>query len=78
MIICIIIAMIMKAMSIKQAQRKKRTRRLPIKGLAVLEGVLISGVRYGPFSKCHVFFCGLDSGNLKYETVRTNRQHTCF
>ena len=25
--------------------------------------------------KTHVCFCGLDSGNLKFETVRTNRQH---
>ena len=23
-------------------------------------------------------FCGLDSGNLKFETVRTNKQHICF
>ena len=30
---------------------------------------------YGQFSKLHVCFCGLDSGNLKFETVRTNKQH---
>ena len=29
---------------------------------------------YGQFSKFHVCFCGLDSGNLKFETVRTNEQ----
>ena len=23
-------------------------------------------------------FCGLDPGNLKFETVRTNEQHICF
>ena len=23
-------------------------------------------------------FCGLDSGNLKFETVRTHKQHICF
>ena len=34
--------------------------------------------RYGQFSKCHVCFCGLDSGNLKFEIVRTNKQHICF
>ena len=33
------------------------------------------GTAYGQFSKCHVCFCGLDSGNLKSETVRTNKQH---
>ena len=33
---------------------------------------------YGQFSKFHVCFCGLDSGNLKFETVRTNKQHICF
>ena len=33
---------------------------------------------YGQFSKCHVCFCGLDPGNLKFETVRTHKQHTYF
>ena len=33
---------------------------------------------YGQFSKCHVCFCGLDPGNLKFETVRTHKQHICF
>ena len=33
---------------------------------------------YGEFSKFHVYFCGLDPGNLKFETVRTNKQHICF
>ena len=33
---------------------------------------------YGQFSKFHVCFCGLDSGNLKFETVRTNKQRICF
>ena len=33
---------------------------------------------YGQFSKSHVCFCGLDSGNLRFETVRTNRQPICF
>ena len=28
--------------------------------------------------KFHVCFCGLDPGNLKFETVRTNKQHICF
>ena len=28
--------------------------------------------------KFHVCFCGLDPGNLKFETVRTNKQHMCF
>ena len=33
---------------------------------------------YGQFSKFHVCFCGLDPGNLKFETVRTDEQHICF
>ena len=33
---------------------------------------------YGQFSTFHVCFCGRDSGNLKFETVRTNKQHICF
>ena len=33
---------------------------------------------YGQFSKLHVCFCGLDPGNLKFETVRTHKQHICF
>ena len=36
------------------------------------------GVAYGQLSKFHVCFCGLDPGNLKFETVRTNKQHICF
>ena len=35
-------------------------------------------VEYGQFSKYHVCFCGLDSGNLKFETVRTSKQRICF
>ena len=37
-----------------------------------------AGSAYGQFSRFHVFFCGLDPGNLKFETVRTNQQHICF
>ena len=33
---------------------------------------------YGQFSTFHVCFCGLDPGNLKFETVRTQRQRICF
>ena len=33
---------------------------------------------YGQFSRFHVCLCGLDSGNLKFETVRTNKRHICF
>ena len=36
------------------------------------------GRDYGQFSEFHACFCGLDSGNLKFETVRTNKQHICF
>ena len=36
------------------------------------------GLQYGQFSKCHACFCGLDSGNLKFETARTSNQHICF
>ena len=35
-------------------------------------------LHYGQFSEVHVCFCGLDSGNLNFETVRTNKQHICF
>ena len=34
--------------------------------------------RYGQFSKYNVCFCGLDPGNLKFETVRTHKHHICF
>ena len=34
--------------------------------------------QYGQFSEFHVCFCGRDHGNLKFETVRTNKQHICF
>ena len=33
---------------------------------------------YGQFSKLHVCFCVLDPGNLKFDTVRTNKQHIRF
>ena len=33
---------------------------------------------YGQFSNYHVCFCGLGSGNLRFETARTNKQHICF
>ena len=33
---------------------------------------------YGKFSEFHVCFCGLDPGNLKFETVRTHKQRICF
>ena len=34
--------------------------------------------RYGQFSKFQIVFCGLDPGNLKFETARTNKQRICF
>ena len=34
--------------------------------------------KYGKFSKFQVCFCGLDPGNLKFETVRTNKQRILF
>ena len=39
---------------------------------------VISTSKYGQFSKVNVYVCGLDSGNLKFETVRTHKQHICF
>ena len=33
---------------------------------------------YGQFSKFHVCFCGLDPGNLKFQTVWTHERHICF
>ena len=33
---------------------------------------------YGQFSKYQNYFCGLDPCNLKFETVRTNKQYICF
>ena len=38
----------------------------------------VERVDYGQFSKFQLFFCGLDPGNLKFETVRTNKQRICF
>ena len=40
--------------------------------------ILAQGPCYGQFSKIHVCCCGLDPGNLKFETVRTNKQQICF
>ena len=34
-----------------------------------------SFIHYGQFSKFHACFFSLDPGNLKFETVRTNKQH---
>ena len=39
---------------------------------------VIIHVTYGQFTQFHVCFCGLDPGNLKLETLRTNKQHICF
>ena len=39
---------------------------------------MLLGSCYGQFSKFNVRVCGLDSGNLKFETVRKNKQHICF
>ena len=36
------------------------------------------GMAYGQFSEFNVCFCGLDPGSLKFETVRTHKQHICF
>ena len=33
---------------------------------------------YGKFSEFQICFCGLDPGNLKFETVRTHKQHMFF
>ena len=33
---------------------------------------------YGKFSKFQICFCGLDPGNLRFETVQTNKQRICF
>ena len=41
-------------------------------------GAAFQGAEHGQFSTFHVCFCGLDPGNLKFETVRTNKQHICF
>ena len=38
----------------------------------------IAMLLYSQFSNVHVCFCGLDPGNLKFETVRINKQHVCF
>ena len=46
--------------------------------LAPTEGITATMVCYGRFSKIHGCFCGLDPGNLKFETVRTNKQRICF
>ena len=35
-------------------------------------------VHYGQFSEFQICFCGLDPGNLKFETVPTHKRHVCF
>ena len=35
-------------------------------------------IKYGKFSEFQICFCGLDPGNLKSETVRTDKRHVCF
>ena len=35
-------------------------------------------IAYGQFSNVHDCFCGLDPGNLKFETVQTRKRHICF
>ena len=35
-------------------------------------------IMYGKFSKFKICFCGLDPGNLKFETVRTHEQPIFF
>ena len=49
-----------------------------IRTLSKFSHVKDNQLRYGQFSKFHDCFCGLDPGNLTFETVRTNRQHICF
>ena len=46
--------------------------------LAVQTIDLFSGLTYGQFSTFQICFCGLDPGNLKFETVQTHKQHICF
>ena len=46
--------------------------------ITVPVGGLLRGPNYGQFSKSHVCFCGLDSGNLRFETVRTHKQRIYF
>ena len=46
--------------------------------VCVGECVKVIAKGYGQFSEFHVCFCGLDSGSLNFETVRTNKQHICF
>ena len=39
----------------------------------------VAGVGYlQSIFKFNLCFCGLDHGNLKFETVRTHKQHICF
>ena len=56
--------------------RKSRVRFLALRGLGWRTDRISEMLR--SVFKFHVCFCGLDSGNLKFETVRTNKQHICF
>ena len=58
---------------------------LPVLVLLLLVSLLLPlvlssyvGTSNGQFSEFQICFCGLDPGNLKFETVRTNRQQICF
>ena len=56
---------------IGEGRHPRRLRRRP---LLEQGGVLLLRSIF----KFHVCFCGLDPGNLKFETVRTNQQNICF
>ena len=45
--------------------------------VVVVVVIVAIAIMNGQFSEFHVCFCGLDPGNLKFETVRTNKQRIC-
>ena len=49
-----------------------------IRGISRDHGPAMTCSYYGQFSKFQICFCGLGPGNLKFETVRTDKQHICF
>ena len=78
MIMSIIVIIIMIVIIIIISSSSSSMITIVIASFAWVRPLRSTSAQYGQFSKFHVCFCGLDSGNLKFETVRTNLQHIYF
>ena len=57
--------------------RMRIVKRISLQELLLVCARDLEGTKYGQFSN-FMCFCGLDPGNLKFETVWTNKQHIYF